>query len=81
MSLQYLHTIRNHDLPLTVRAVAPVISLAAERNEAKLAIDLASWYEARHPEIKLPKHIWMDCLVASEFTRYVSPLFAMPFGH
>ncbi|KAH6914138.1 hypothetical protein BKA70DRAFT_1260528 [Coprinopsis sp. MPI-PUGE-AT-0042] len=70
MALQYLHDIRNRDLPVNARTVTDLISLAAGRDEPKLAIEIASWYEARYPDVKLPKRVWINCLVASEFSRY-----------
>ncbi|KAG2010385.1 hypothetical protein CC2G_013214 [Coprinopsis cinerea AmutBmut pab1-1] len=70
LALQYLHTLRSKKHPVNWETVAPLVYLAASRNEARLAIDIAVWFE-EHSGVKLGKRVWLECLIASAFIRYV----------
>jgi len=70
MALQYLYTMQPHGLVPELTAAEHVITLAAQCNQPRLAIDLVSWFENISPQ-RLGPSVWMACLTSSAECMYV----------
>lgn len=80
MAMQYLYALRLQNMEVPLEVVELLVSLAASRNEARLAIDIALWFEETHSQAGLCKKTWLDCLVSALFCRYVCWLSSGSFG-
>lgn len=71
MALQYLYTMQPQGLVPELTAAEHVITLAAQCNQPRLAIDLLNWFESISPQ-RLDPSVWMACLTSSAECMYVS---------
>ncbi|EDR11808.1 uncharacterized protein LACBIDRAFT_293043 [Laccaria bicolor S238N-H82] len=70
MALQYLFTMQSHGLVPELTAAEHVITLAAQCNQPRLAIDLVNWFENISPQ-RVGPSVWMACLTSSAECMYV----------
>lgn len=73
LSLRYLKTLRSQTPPLDIppEPIQCIIELAARQNHARLAIDVASWWDESGGS-PLPKSVWTLCLASAASELYVS---------
>jgi pentatricopeptide repeat protein len=71
MALQFLFEMSTRGLPPDHKTLQGVISLAAEVNSPRLALDLVASFEESSGR-KLDPEVWVDCLIASARDLYVS---------
>jgi pentatricopeptide repeat protein len=72
LALQYLHSMKAHNLVPELPAVEAIVTLTADRGYPRLAIDLATWFEDTSIR-RLDQAVWMSCLRSSADSLYVSP--------
>lgn len=77
LALRYFHEMKSLKLMPSAKSVQTLVLLAAELSLARLAIDIADWYESAATK-SMGQHVWMKCLVASAQEYYVSPLLSFP---
>ena len=71
VALQYLYSMKARKLVPELHAVEAVVTLAAHTGYARLAIDLANWFEDSSIR-RLDQAVWISCLRSSADSLYVS---------
>ncbi|KAF8722156.1 hypothetical protein AX14_010006 [Amanita brunnescens Koide BX004] len=64
LALRYFHEMKSLKLMPSAKSVQTLVLLAADLSLARLAIDIADWYESAATK-SMGQHVWMKCLVAS----------------
>ncbi|KAF5354709.1 hypothetical protein D9756_005214 [Leucocoprinus leucothites] len=70
MAVRHLLSFTAHDMVPGLQAAQSVITLAARNNFARLALDLAEWFE-RLSTRRLEESVWVNCLLAAAETSYI----------
>lgn len=70
MAIHHLLSVPRYNIVPDLQTVQPVIVLAARNNFARLALDLANWFE-RISTRRLEESVWVNCLIAAAETSYV----------
>ncbi len=70
MAVHHLLSAPRHNIVPDLQTVQSVIILAARNNFARLALDLANWFE-RISTRRLEESVWVNCLIAAAETSYV----------
>lgn len=70
LALQYFYAMKSYKIIPDVRSAQAIIILAAQQGHARLAIDLARWFEEVSVR-RLDHTVWMNILIASANSLYV----------
>lgn len=80
MAVRHLLSSPGHGVVPDLQTVQSVIILAARNNFARLALDLANWFE-RISTRRLEESAWAHCLIAAAETCYVGTLSVLRRAH
>lgn len=69
-ALKYLLSAEHRGLVPEAKSAQKVIIMAAQQNHARLAVELAMWFE-KNSVRKLDRVVWVHCLLSSAENLYV----------